>query len=115
MRQGDTPKHLGGPPPVVVGDFNGDGDVDGDDYDAWQAAFGTSGASLADGNDDQQVNAADYPVWRNSLGQTSASGAGDTSVAEPVSTLLVLFACVTLGIARQLPARRQPARGEDFL
>ncbi|QDU58513.1 PEP-CTERM sorting domain-containing protein [Aeoliella mucimassa] len=49
------------------GDYNDDGVVDMQDYDAWKSAFGTSDAAT-DGNGDGTVNLADYTIWRDNLG-----------------------------------------------
>ncbi len=55
--------------PTIPGDYDLDGDVDQDDYQAWRNAFGTSGPGLpADGNVDGSVDAADYSVWRDNYG-----------------------------------------------
>ncbi|HEX4413149.1 MAG TPA: S8 family serine peptidase [Lacipirellulaceae bacterium] len=58
-----------------LGDFNGDGVVDSQDYNVWRSDFG-SGNAAADANGDGVVNAADYVVWRDHLGQSVGSGAG---------------------------------------
>ena len=57
----------------VQGDYDGNGTVGTEDYDAWRAAFGTAtGVPAADGNNDGVVDAADYIVWRKHLGQSSS-------------------------------------------
>ncbi|TWT96944.1 Serpin (serine protease inhibitor) [Botrimarina colliarenosi] len=54
---------------AVPGDYDGDSDVDADDYDVWRAAYGAVGVGLpADGNGDGTVNSADYTIWRDHLG-----------------------------------------------
>jgi predicted outer membrane repeat protein len=52
-------------------DFDGDGDVDGRDFLAWQRGFGTSNAVKADGNsdDDQDVDDSDLSVWQIQYGE----------------------------------------------
>jgi hypothetical protein len=61
-------------------DFDGDGDVDGADFLAWQRGLGTTGAGAtkaagnADGDTD--VDAADLAVWKSDFGDSAASGAG---------------------------------------
>ncbi|TWT42772.1 glycosyl hydrolase [Botrimarina hoheduenensis] len=57
-------------PASVPGDFDGDGDVDPDDYGVWRSHFGLStalatAASPADANADGVVDLADYTVWRD--------------------------------------------------
>jgi len=75
--------------PVMAGDYNGDGVVDGQDYEHWHGQYGITAppGSGADGNGDGVVNAADYTVWRDALAAASASSA---VVPEPAS--LALFA-----------------------
>ncbi|TWT87592.1 hypothetical protein Mal64_31340 [Pseudobythopirellula maris] len=52
----------------LAGDYEGDYDVDMDDFDIWVADFGyTNFSSPADGNGDGVVDAADFTVWRDSL------------------------------------------------
>lgn len=55
------------------GDYNNDGEVDDEDYNAWKAAFGQIGIALpADGNDNGVVDIADYALWRDNLGRSIA-------------------------------------------
>ena len=84
------------------GDFDGNGDVDGDDFLLWQRNFpildGTAGSSSGDANGDGNVDGDDFLVWqRNSPYPTVLS-----SVPEPNS--LVLFA---LGVTGVLAYRRR--------
>jgi Pretoxin HINT domain/Serpin (serine protease inhibitor) len=55
-------------------DFDGDGDVDGRDFLAWQRGFGMSGPMLANGdsNADGHVDGADLSAWQSAFGQTGA-------------------------------------------
>ena len=47
----------------VAGDYDGDHDVDGDDYTAWRNSLGQTGSGLAaDGNGNQVVDAGDYVI-----------------------------------------------------
>lgn len=55
------------------GDYDQDGDVDGQDYLVWQRSYGQTGANLpADGNKDGRVDAADYVIWRDNYGSTAS-------------------------------------------
>ena len=77
---------------LAAGDYNGDGSVDSGDYDAWVAAFGTTGDSLADGNHDGFVDLGDYTLWRDAM-----EGGPSGTVPEPGSIWMiatVLFASV---------------------
>jgi len=79
--------------PVESADFDEDGDVDGKDFLAWQAGFGTSGgASLADGdaNGDGNVDGADRALWEMQFGTMGSPLSAVTQVPEP-ATLLLLF------------------------
>ena len=76
-----------------LGDFNGDGIVDMNDYKAWKNAFGSANTA-ADGNGDGTVDAADFTIWRNSLGRVVfGAGPGATSsVPEPTTLVLTILA-----------------------
>jgi len=96
---------------LLAGDYDADGDVDGDDYTAWRSSFGTANA-LADGDHNGVVDAADYVVWRKNLGASVHSALGATvGVAVPESTKLVYFYEVALAILLlpQFHRHRQPA------
>ncbi len=76
-------------------DFDGDGDVDGADFLAWQRGLGiTSGATHAQGDADGNgsVNAADLAVWKSSFGAAAAPAAG--AVPEPAAWTLLSLALV---------------------
>ena len=76
---------------VIPGDFDGDGDIDGDDFLLWKNGFEISvDAALLDGDADVDgdVDGDDFLIWQNSFPYPAAL----SSVPEPAS--LVLF---TLG------------------
>jgi DNA-binding beta-propeller fold protein YncE len=79
-------------PKTLVGDFDGDGDVDPDDYDKWKSDFGkwVAAGNGADGNGDGIVNAADYTVWRNNLSGSQDLGHA-AGVPEPSAGLLAMI------------------------
>ncbi|QDT68262.1 Soluble aldose sugar dehydrogenase YliI precursor [Planctomycetes bacterium MalM25] len=83
-----------------AGDFNGDGEVDGDDYALWREEYGVSSPSGADGNADGVVNAADYTIWRDAVAAQDAS-----AVPEPSSGAVVLLALAASAISS---SRRRP-------
>jgi len=74
------------------GDYNGDGDVDDDDYSMWRSTFGSISASGSYGNGNSVVDAADYVVWRKFASSPSQYA---TAVPEPKSWLLLAvgFTC----------------------
>jgi len=83
------------------GDFDADGDVDGQDFLVWQREFGTSGPGHpADGNKDGVVDAADFVVWSDDFG----SLANSQMLAAPegrTATLLVVGAAMGSGTLRR--------------
>ncbi|MCC7086121.1 MAG: PEP-CTERM sorting domain-containing protein [Pirellulales bacterium] len=77
--------------PMTPGDFNGDGNVDGADFVAWQTHFPTaSGATLAEGdaNGDGAVDGADFVIWQTHFPSSGAAGAAP--VPEPATGMLLL-------------------------
>jgi hypothetical protein len=82
-----------------AGDYDGDGDVDGADYNVWRSAYGSQTVlhgSGADGNFDGFIDAADYTVWRNSMG-VGGNGSGGLSNTVPEPSALSL-AMLTLAV-----------------
>ncbi|MCC7086662.1 MAG: dockerin type I repeat-containing protein [Pirellulales bacterium] len=80
------------------GDFNGDGNVDGADFVAWQTHFPTaSGASLADGdaNGDGAVDGADFVIWQTSFPYPESSP-GVSPVPEPNAIALAVLSAFGL-------------------
>ncbi|MBN1855010.1 MAG: discoidin domain-containing protein [Pirellulales bacterium] len=90
-------------------DFNGDGDVDGADFLAWQRGFGITGtATLADGdaNGDANVNGADLAVWKSQFGTGGAAGVlAGAAVPEPGT--MGLLGLLLFGIAVGLFQRKR--------
>jgi hypothetical protein len=87
--------------PVMPGDFNLDGDVDLQDYNAWRSDYGVSGYSDADANRDSSIDAADYVAWRNNLGAADIANSA-TSAPEPTSAMLGMLTIACL-IFRRVP------------
>ncbi|HEX6961426.1 MAG TPA: hypothetical protein VF175_06130 [Lacipirellula sp.] len=87
------------PPPLVANaDFDDDGDVDGNDFLAWQRNVGTaSGAELGDGdaNDDGAVDANDLTVWKTRV----SAGSSVAAIPEPTSVVIGSFMLVGLAAA----------------
>lgn len=79
--------------PEIVGDYDRDGSVDGDDYQLWRTTFGSSTILLADGNASGVVDLADYTVWRDRLGAAALpKGIAQQSIPEPAAWSLGLLA-----------------------
>lgn len=72
----------------LSGDYNGDGLVDGLDYDVWRDTYGSLTLPIygADGNGDGVINAADYTVWRDHIEAASATA----GVPEPSALVLAV-------------------------
>jgi hypothetical protein len=87
-----------------LGDFDGDGDVDGRDFLVWQQNVGmTVGATPADGdaNFDGKVDAADLLRWRQNHGWTMTANLTKTlTVPEPHYQLLLAQIVVWLACRR---------------
>ncbi len=85
-------------------DFDGDGDVDGRDFLAWQRGFGTPNAVRADGDSDNDadVDGSDLAAWQ---GQYGATGLGPLAAAvtaasdEPMMEPAVLDAAFPIDAA----------------
>jgi len=91
---------LGIQPPLAA-DFDDDGDVDGDDFMAWQRGFGTLIDAMkldGDADSDGDVDADDLAIWEMTYGSTGlliAFGAS-TAVPEP-SSIALLGLAITVG------------------
>ena len=83
-------------------DFDGDGDIDGADFLAWQRGLGGAGTAKADGNanGDAAVDGLDLAVWETQFGTSSVS-LNAASVPEPASALLMLLAAPLLLVRRE--------------
>lgn len=77
---------------LVPGDYDGDSDVDDDDYLVWASSFGDSVTLFtgADGNGDGKIDAADYTVWRDNYGTVPSAGAAVPEPAAFASAMAVL-------------------------
>lgn len=53
---------------VSLGDYDGDGNVDEDDYTVFEQTFGSTTDLRADGSGDLVIGLSDYTVWRDNLG-----------------------------------------------
>lgn len=94
-------------------DFDGDSDIDGEDFLIWQRGLGGANVTNADGNadGDADVDGDDLAVWKTQFG-TSPATASVAAVPEPA--LLILLAAASAGallcrrtrLSRGLIARR---------
>ena len=76
----------------IDADFDSDGDVDGDDFLAWQGGFGTAAPDgsrvVGDADNDQDVDGDDFLIWQEQFGEMAS----------------------LVGAAAQAAARRSPCR-----
>ena len=88
-----------------LGDYDDDGDVDGNDFLVWQRTLGDVGTPLpADGNGDEVVDADDLTVWRDTFGQVAQllpTDATASAVPEPATALLAFMAASVSKFARR--------------
>ena len=77
--------------PGVSGDYDNDGNVDGDDLAVWKTQFGQAvpPAPNADGNQDGMIGGADFLVWQRNFPWPAESPIA-TSIPEPASGALLL-------------------------
>lgn len=78
------------------GDFDNDGDVDGQDFLAWQRGFGPT------------YDAADLADWQQNYGAGASAGANAGGVPEPSGWLLMLSGLAGAGLRRS--RRRVPRK-----
>ena len=71
---------------TIPGDFDQDGDVDGDDLTRWQGDFGVNGHSDADGDGD--TDGADFLAWQRHFAITTSQVA---AVPEPSAIAFVVI------------------------
>ena len=90
--------------PAVIGDYDGSGTVDPEDYLVWKSNFGSISNLAADGNHGGIVDAADYTIWRDNLNDGVASVFSGNKGAVPEPTGLQLLGCAS-AIVPLLPFR----------
>jgi hypothetical protein len=69
----------------------------------WRNAFGQVGGTVGDGNGDGRVDQEDYLVWKGNFGRRAPPPAGGaaTSVPEPTTALLAAFVAITIWATRR--------------
>jgi hypothetical protein len=83
-------------PPLQVGDFDADGDVDGQDFLRWQR-----------GESPNPRSAVDLADWRANFGARAAAVAAATPLPEPPAAGLAIVAGIA-GLCRRRPAAVLP-------
>lgn len=99
-------------PPAAVtytppGDYDWDGDVDGDDYSVFVATFGSTTDPRADGNSNGIIDSGDYTVWRDALVTAVTPLSLALTIPEPAAIGMSFWGAVLL-IAASRVDRRQP-------
>jgi hypothetical protein len=95
----------------VPGDFDVDGDVDGDDLMVWEGAYGLN--ALADADGDGDTDGRDFLAWQRQFGSGVPLEAADSTVPEPRTILLALVALLGTTISRRLVTRGQASLDVD--
>jgi hypothetical protein len=87
--------------PARPGDYNGDGQVNANDFAIWRSAFGSTSNASADGNGDGVVDSRDYVIWRKSVptAGTGFAATGLVSVPEPRAMATVMTGLMFLAFA----------------
>ena len=81
-------------------DFDEDGDVDNDDLDIWQTAYGDT--ALGDANGDGRSDRLDLLVWQGQFGLGLTPLAGIVAaVPEPATILLLCLGSLFGGCRRR--------------
>ncbi len=79
-------------------DFDGDGDIDGQDFLAWQRGLGIlsgADATQGDANGDGAVNEDDFAIWSSQYGLPKSLNAS-TAIPEPSTAGLIVLASLVL-------------------
>ena len=114
----DNMRLIGPEAPRTPGDYNNDGTVDAADYVVWRKNEGTTNA-LPNDPHGGTIGPLQFDTWRAHFGQTAGSGAlPNTTVPEPASALLIIFAAALLcgrrpRIHSKVPSTRCPAAIQD--
>gem|GEM_PF-4695675 len=97
-------------------DFDGDGDVDGNDFLTWQRGFGTTGppGSLqmqGDANDNGTIDGDDLAIWETQFGSPAAGTMASLAVPEPSCLGLFVLGLVSASVGFRQRSGSCHARG----
>jgi hypothetical protein len=90
----------------LTGDYDGDRDVDGQDFLVWQRTLGSTSDLGADGNSNGVIDAGDLQAWRSNFG---AAGGGAAAITAPEPGALAL-AAVAGAVVAAIQSRRRGRR-----
>lgn len=82
--------------PTFTADFDGDGDVDGDDLAQWEGDFGVNGDSDADANN--VSDGRDFVAWLEQVGSGLPKAA---TIPEPTTAFLLTFGAAKCMLKRR--------------
>jgi hypothetical protein len=85
--------------PEFSADFDNDGDVDGDDLDDWQLAYGAT--ALADADLDGDSDGADFLAWQRQFGSGVGPLTAISAVPEPGTLGLSIIAAGAVALKRR--------------
>ena len=88
-------------------DFDNDGDVDGDDFLAWQTGYLTN--TDGDANNSGTTDGTDFGIWSSQYGSGSGSGALSGSAVPEPTTFALLGLCFVGLAARTLKRKNEGA------
>lgn len=105
-------------PPILAGDYNGNGIVDAADYALWRKSVGQPSQTLPNDTTGVIIGQAQYNLWRSNFGNTTAvpgSGLAENrgAVPEPPQTSLLMLGLAALAIIRKFRGMNglsQPSR-----
>jgi hypothetical protein len=94
------------PADVLIGDYNGDGNVGAADYTVWRDTLGSMTNLAADGNANGEIDPGDYDTWKENFG---ASNDPDNALFSDIPIVLLSPHTVSLTMERVTP----DATGQD--
>jgi hypothetical protein len=91
---------------TVIGDYNGNGNVDAADYTVWRDTLGSTTDLRADGYNAASsagvIDQFDFDFWKSNFGRRAGSGAGESSVVpEPTTVALLVIGCAVALVAHR--------------
>ena len=97
---GEILRVVGPGAPTEDADFDGDGDVDGQDFLTWQRGLGGDPTPAnGNANGDAAIDGADLDVWKNQFAAASTPAIG--AIPEPSSLVLLAAAASLIGAYRR--------------
>jgi hypothetical protein len=86
--------------PLARADSDGDGDVDGADFLAWQRGVGTTPPAAGDADGNGVVDACDLAIWKQEFGTVVSAGTSAARAVVPEPGTLKLLVSAGLALAQ---------------